>query len=112
MGLHPGERASVPLALRPRLHVDRLRPLHACDDSRRGRAGGARVVGGERGEGVRPPLGGEMKRYLLPAIAAAAVFLMACGQNVSSAAANEEQKKHTCIWGVGVSSLRAVGVGG
>jgi NitT/TauT family transport system substrate-binding protein len=40
---------------------------------------------------MRASLGAEMKKYLLPAIAATAIFLMACGQSVSSAALNDDQ---------------------
>src|SRR5258708_4040675 len=58
LGLHPRERPAVPLALRLRVYLDRLRALHACHDSRRGRARGALVVGAERGQGMRPPLVG------------------------------------------------------
>ena len=40
---------------------------------------------------MRPPLDAEVKSYVLPAIAAATVVLMACGQSVSSAAPNDDQ---------------------
>jgi NitT/TauT family transport system substrate-binding protein len=40
---------------------------------------------------MRPPLGAEMKRYGLAAIAVAVIFAAACGQTVSSAAPNDDQ---------------------
>jgi NitT/TauT family transport system substrate-binding protein len=40
---------------------------------------------------MRPPLGAEMKRHGLAAIAVAAIFAAACGQAVSSAAPNDDQ---------------------
>ena len=43
-------------AARPRLSVDRLRPLHPRRPHRRARARGALVVGGGRQEGMRPAL--------------------------------------------------------
>ena len=46
----------VPLALRPGLHVDRLRPVHARDRARRAEPRRPLVVGVERAEGVRHPL--------------------------------------------------------
>src|SRR5205814_9769817 len=49
-------------ALRPRLHVDRLRPVHARARAGRGVAGRTLVVGGERAQGVRDPLRGRDRR--------------------------------------------------
>ena len=46
----------VPLALRPGLHLDRLRAVHARDRARRGEPRRPLVVGVERAEGVRHPL--------------------------------------------------------
>lgn len=40
---------------------------------------------------MRTPLGTEVKRYTLAAIAVATMFITACGQNVSSAALNDDQ---------------------
>ena len=47
---------SVPLALRPGLHLDRLRAVHARDRAGRGEPRRPLVVGVERAEGVRHPL--------------------------------------------------------
>ena len=46
----------VASALRARLHVDRLRPVHPCDRARRADAGRPLVVGVRRAEGVRDAL--------------------------------------------------------
>ncbi len=61
-GVHQGERRPVPRAVRPGLHVDRLRAVHPAD--RRGRAGPRRpvVVGEERAQGVRHPLRDQHRR--------------------------------------------------
>jgi NitT/TauT family transport system substrate-binding protein len=40
---------------------------------------------------MRPPLGAEVKRYAIAAIATAAIFATACGQSVSSAAPSDDQ---------------------
>src|SRR4029077_6018024 len=49
-------RAPVPRALRPRLHVDRLRALHARDRRGGGRTRGTGGVGAGRRQGVRTSL--------------------------------------------------------
>ena len=49
----PGHRSSP--ALRPGLHVDRLRPVHSCNRGRRERAGRALVVGRGLRQGVPAP---------------------------------------------------------
>ena len=54
VGLHPRERCAVQRAARARLHLDRLRALHARRPPRRARARRPLVVGRRDDEGVRP----------------------------------------------------------
>ena len=56
LGLRARERRPHAPAVRARLHVDRLRALHARDRTRRGGPRRALVVGDERAQGVRHPL--------------------------------------------------------
>ena len=56
LGLRPQERGPVPRAVRPRVHVDRLRAVHASDPARPVRARRPLVVGGGDRQGVRSAL--------------------------------------------------------
>src|SRR5581483_3367164 len=62
LGVRARARRPLPPALRARLHLDRLRPVHARAGAGRGSARRALVVGGERAEGVRHPLRGRDRR--------------------------------------------------
>ena len=62
LGLRPGARGSLPPPLRPRLHVDRLRAVHAGARAGRDRPRRPLVVGAERPEGMRDSLRGRDRR--------------------------------------------------
>src|SRR5260370_32157688 len=65
LGVHPRARPPVSPAVRARVYVDRLRAVHPRDRRRRGRARRPLVVGTRRGQGMRPPLGGEAMSKVL-----------------------------------------------
>src|SRR5581483_5847595 len=56
LGLRARARSTDASAVRARVHLDRLRAVHARDPCRRSRPRRALVVGDERAEGVRNPL--------------------------------------------------------